>query len=67
MSTFFFLVGFVGSLALCLLGFLSSVLDSCRDLNPFTWGFLLGASWFPFAVAAGLPPLYKNRFEKTQE
>jgi hypothetical protein len=67
MGTVLFLVGFVGAGLSCLVGSLFSVIDSCRGLNPFTWGFLVGAGWFVFLFPMVLTWGYNDRFEKTPE
>ena len=66
-STFLFVLGFVGAAVTCLLGYLFSVADACRGLNPFTWGFLLAASFFVFVFPMALTSGFKRRFEETKD
>ena len=66
-SAALFLLGFVGASVTCLLGYLFSVADACRVLNPFTWGFLLAGSYVVFVFPMALTSGFKRRFEETKD
>lgn len=62
-----FVLGFVGASVFCFLGRVFSVVDSCRGLNPFTWGFLLAVSYVVFVVPTALTSGFKRRFEESKD
>jgi hypothetical protein len=66
-SVALFLLGFVGASVTCLLGYLFSVADACRGLNPFTWGFLLAAGFLVFIFPMALTSGFKRRFEEDKD
>jgi hypothetical protein len=66
-SIFFFLLGFVGTVLFHLVGFLLFGAGAVQGANPLEVGLLGAAVWFPFAFAAGLTSMYKERFEKVRD
>jgi hypothetical protein len=66
-TTFFFLLGVVGTTVLCLIGSLFFGVDAFKGANPLVWGVVLAVGNFPFVFAAGLTTLYKDRLEVTKD
>ena len=67
LSTFFFLLGFVGTVLFYLVGFLLFGVDAVKGANPLEVGILLAAGNFPFIFAGAWFTLYKDRFEETKD
>ena len=67
LSTFFFLLGLVGTTLFCLVGFLFFGVEAVKGVNPLEVGVLLAAGNFPFVFVGAFVSLYKDRFEETKD